>query len=147
MSTFQRAVASLPGQERIARHPHGGAIFIHATAAETDGAFGIWETFSAPGTGPTRHTHLRETEIFRVIAGTHRFWCGPDEFDAPAGSTIVLPPGIPHRWQNVSDGEGRMMGIVTPGGFEGFFMELERAGARDVEQILAIQERYGVIEG
>lgn len=147
MTMFKKPVASLPGQERIARHPHGGRVFIHATAEETAGAFGAWETFSAPGTGPTSHTHTRETEMFRVIVGTYRFWCGDEVIDAPEGSTVVLPPHVPHRWKNISDMPGRMMGIVTPGGFERFFDELERSGADTPEKILAIQEQFGLIEG
>jgi hypothetical protein len=40
-----------------------------------------------------------------------------------------------------------MMGIVTPGGFERFFMELERLSADTREKIIAIQEGFGLIEG
>src|SRR5215217_6024014 len=109
MDLFTRAVASLPGLERVARHAHAGQIFIHATAKETGGAFGIWETFSAPGTGPAPHIHTRETEIFRVISGTYRFWCGADVFDAGAGGVVVLPPHIAHTWRNIGDDTGRMM--------------------------------------
>lgn len=43
MSTFRNAVVSLPGKERLARTPFGAKIVIHATAAETEGAFGMWE--------------------------------------------------------------------------------------------------------
>ncbi|MBB3441887.1 cupin domain-containing protein [Rhizobium sp. BK379] len=146
MAHFNRAVASLPGRERIARHPHGGQVFIHATAEETAGAYGIWETFSAPGTGPSRHMHTRETEVFRVIEGNYRFWCGNEMIEAPVGSVVVLPPNVPHHWRNVSDGMGRMMGFVTPGGFEHFFLELERAGAATPEAILPIQNRFGLVE-
>lgn len=147
MATFDKPVVSLPGRERVARHPHGGRIFIHATGEETAGAFGAWETFSAPGTGPTRHTHTRETEMFRVIVGTYRFWCGGDVVEAPPGTTVVLPPHIPHHWRNVSDIPGHMMGVVTPGGFELFFLELERSGADTPEKILSIQAQFGLIEG
>ncbi|WP_244480450.1 hypothetical protein [Rhizobium sp. Root1220] len=38
------------------------------------------------------------------------------------------------------------MGVVTPGGFEGVFAELERRGADTPESILAIQKRFGLIE-
>jgi mannose-6-phosphate isomerase-like protein (cupin superfamily) len=143
---FNRAVASLPGRERIARHPHGGQVFIHATAEDTGGAYGIWETFSAPGTGPSRHMHTRETEVFRVIEGHYRFWCGDEMIDAPVGSVIVLPPLVPHHWRNVSDITGRMMGFVTPGGFEHFFIELERVGADGPAAILPVQQRFGLVE-
>lgn len=60
MSTFRNAVVSLPGKERIARTPFGARVVIHVTAAETGGAFAMWETFTPPGGGPTLiHTHAR----------------------------------------------------------------------------------------
>lgn len=43
MSSFRNAVVSFPGQERVARTPFGAMIVIHATAAETGGAFGMWK--------------------------------------------------------------------------------------------------------
>jgi mannose-6-phosphate isomerase-like protein (cupin superfamily) len=146
MEPFTKAVASLPGCERIARHRHGGQVFIHATGRETGGAFGIWETFSAPGTGPAAHVHTRETEIFRVISGTFRFWCGVEVFDAGVGGVVVLPPHIPHAWRNIGGDPGRMMGVVTPGGFEHFFLELQKADARTPGEIAEIQERHGVFD-
>ncbi|CDM62740.1 hypothetical protein LPU83_pLPU83d_1370 (plasmid) [Rhizobium favelukesii] len=76
MSTFQKAVVSLPGRERIAKTPFGAKIVIHATAADPGGAFGMWETFTPPGHGPAPHTHTRETEAFRVIRGFYRFQWG-----------------------------------------------------------------------
>lgn len=146
MPVFDKPLASLPGQERIVRNSHGGKVFIHATAAETGGALGMWETFSDPGTGPHWHTHTRETEAFRVIAGRYRFWCGDTVLDAGAGATITLPPHVPHRWQNISDEPGRMLAIVTPGGFEQMFIELERIGANTSAEVLAIEAALGIVD-
>lgn len=145
MSGFSRAVVSLPGSERKARTPFGAPVIILATAAETSGAFGMWETFTPPGKGPPPHTHLHSTEVFRVIRGTYRFTCGEDVFDAPPGTVVTLPPGIRHGWINISDEPGQMFGIVTPGGFEQMFIDIEREGAATPDAITAIQARYGVI--
>jgi quercetin dioxygenase-like cupin family protein len=146
MQTFNRAIASLPGQERVVRNSHGGRVFIHATAAETAGALGMWETFSDPGTGPHWHTHTSETEAFRVIAGRYRFWCGDEVLEADVGATIALPPHVPHRWENISDAPGRMLAIVTPGGFEQLFIELERTGAKTRDEVLAIETALGIVD-
>ncbi|MBB3137331.1 quercetin dioxygenase-like cupin family protein [Rhizobium pisi] len=118
MSTFRNAVVSLPGRERIAKTPFGAKIVIDATAAETGGAFGMLETFTPPGQGPAPHTHTRETEVFRVIHGLYRFQCGDEEFDAPPGTVVVLPPQVRHSWRNISDQSGQMFGTVSPGGCE-----------------------------
>lgn len=145
MSTFRNAVVSLPGKERIAKTPFGAKVVIHVTAADTEGAFGMWETFTPPGHGPAPHTHTRETEVFRVIRGLYRFRCGGEEFDAPPGAVVVLPPHVRHSWRNIGDKPGQMFGTVTPGGFEQLFMDIEALCADTPEKIAAIEARFGII--
>ena len=145
MSQFVQAVASLPGSERFARTSFGARIVIHATAADTNGAFGMWETFTPPGQGPAPHTHTRETEVFRVIKGIYRFRCGGEEFDAPSGAVVTLPPFVEHSWKNISDEPGQMFGIVTPGGFEQLFINIEATNADTAEKLAVIEARLGII--
>src|SRR5437868_2919987 len=85
LAHFSKAIVSQPGRERIAPAPFGGHVVVHATAEETGGTLGMWETFTPPGKGPHDHTHTRETETFRIIRGMYRFRCGDDEFDAHPG--------------------------------------------------------------
>jgi len=146
MPGFDKAIASFPGRERVYRSLHGGQIFIHATATETAGAVGMWETFSPPGAGPHRHTHTRETEVFRFIAGHYRFWCGDDVVEGGPGFTITLPPFVPHCWRNISGEMGRMLAIVTPGGFERAFIDLVEGGVASPAAFLAIETRLGIID-
>ncbi|TIU63349.1 MAG: cupin domain-containing protein, partial [Mesorhizobium sp.] len=94
---------------------------------------------------PTPHTHTRETEVFRVVCGTYRFQCGDEEFDAPPGTVVVLPPYVRHSWRNIGDEPGQMFAIVTPGGFEQLFMEIEASGAASPDEIAMIEARLGII--
>ena len=142
---FDRAVVSTPGKERIARTPFGARVVIHATAADTNGAFGMWETFTPPGQGPAPHAHTRETEVFRVIRGTYRFKCGDEEFDVPAGAVVSLPPFVQHGWVNIGAEPGQMFVIVIPGGFEQLFIDIEATGADTPAKIAAIEARLGII--
>ena len=43
--------------------------------------------------------------------------------DAPAGSFVFIPRGIPHTWQNAGEGPARILILFTPaaGGMEQFF--------------------------
>jgi quercetin dioxygenase-like cupin family protein len=142
---FDRAVVSAPGKERTARTPFGAPIVIHVTAADTNGALGMWETFTLPGKGPAPHTHTRETEIFRIIRGTYRFKCGDEEFDATPGTVVVLPPHVQHGWVNISDQPGQMFVTVTPGGCEQLFIDIEATGADTPAKIAIIEARLGII--
>jgi quercetin dioxygenase-like cupin family protein len=143
--TFEQAHVSLPSAPRVARTPFGASMAIHALAYETGGAFGIWDTFTPPGQGPAPHTHTRETETFRVMRGTYRFWCGDTVFDAPVGTVVVLPPNVEHAWRNISDEPGQMLGIVTPGGCEQMFLDIAALGADATPaRIAMIEARYGI---
>lgn len=137
-------VFSYSDNEPLARSPFGGGIIIHATGAQTSGAFGIWETLVAPGAGPAPHIHTHETEIFRVIEGTFHVHCGDKEFDAPVGAVLVLPPRVEHAWRNVGDTMARMMGVVTPGGFEQMFVQIAALTAPTPASIAAVEKRFGI---
>jgi mannose-6-phosphate isomerase-like protein (cupin superfamily) len=142
---FRRAHVSRPDGQRLVKSSFGEPLVIHATAADTGGAFGIWEASVAPGAGPLPHAHTRETEVFRVLEGTFRFWCGDETFEGGPGTTVTLPPHVPHYWRNIGDQPGRMIGIVTPGGFEQFFIEIDRTGARMPAELAVIEARLGII--
>jgi mannose-6-phosphate isomerase-like protein (cupin superfamily) len=145
MVTFEKAVISSPDGKRTARTPFGAPITIHATAKETGGALGMWETFTPPGEGPAPHTHTRETEVFRVVKGLYRVRCGDEEFDAPPGTVVTLPPFVPHSWRNISQEVGQMFAIVTPGGLEQLFMDIEQENARTSAEIAVIERRMGIV--
>ena len=141
---FDRAVVSFPDAPRLGRAPHGSPILVHATGAETGGAFGMWETFVPPGKGPATHTHSRESEVFRVISGTFRFWCGTETFDVPPGTVVTLPPHVPHGWINISDTMGQVMAIVSPAGFEQLFLEIAKLDNPTPRDVAMIERRLGV---
>lgn len=145
MTAFEKAVVSVPGRERIATTPFGSRVIIHATAADTNGAMGIWETHVPPGHGPAPHMHTRETEVFRVLEGVYRFRCGEEEFEVGAGAVVVLPPNVPHGWRNISDKPGRMFAFVAPGGFEQLFIDIEASNADTPEKIAVIEARLGLV--
>jgi hypothetical protein len=57
---------------------------------------------------------------------------GDREVDAPAGSYILVPPGVVHTFANPSDQPARVLSISAPGGWEHYLRELAgalRAGA------------------
>ena len=145
MNDYAKAIVSMPGEERIV-HPAGGPIVIQATSGETEGRMGMFEGLIAPGGAVDWHCHTREDEVFRVVSGRFRISCGHESFDGGPGLTVVAPRGVPHRWANLTDSEARLLCIVTPGGFEGFFKDLD-AGNPAGADFAAVCERYGLLWG
>lgn len=68
-----------------------------------------------PGTsGPPLHVHFREDEQGIVKSDTLGAQIGKDEFVVPAGGTVVLPAGRPHRWWNAGDDLLEFSGHAVP---------------------------------
>ncbi|MBP2235315.1 oxalate decarboxylase/phosphoglucose isomerase-like protein (cupin superfamily) [Sinorhizobium kostiense] len=80
-----------------------------------------------------------------MIRGLYRFRCGDEEFDAPPGTVVVLPPHVRHSWRNIGDEPGQLFAMVTPGGFEQLFVDIETSCADTREKIAEIEARMGII--
>jgi mannose-6-phosphate isomerase-like protein (cupin superfamily) len=101
----------------------GNRITIKARAADTGGAFGLVESMLAPGYSPPLHVHEREDETFWVLEGEVTIRCGARTFRASVGACAFLPRGVPHTFVVEGNVPARMIGMMTPGGGEAFFVE------------------------
>jgi mannose-6-phosphate isomerase-like protein (cupin superfamily) len=93
-------------------------IAIPLSSLDTNGAYAIVESIAAPGCAAPMHLHRNEAEHFVILAGRYRIAIGEKIFELSAGDSITLPKGVPHSWRNISSKPGRMVVILTPGGFE-----------------------------
>lgn len=117
------------------------------SSAATGGAMGMVELRVPIGGGTPMHVHRREEETLHVLEGRFRFWCGERVWTAGEGATAVLPRDVPHAFRNIGDGTGRLLEIITQGGFERFF---EQCGARelrppeDAAELQALGAEFGL---
>ena len=142
MTEFVNPVVSANGEGRTAM-----AFATHVVricGEETGGALGVIEATLPPGAGPPMHVHAREDELFRVLSGRFGFWCAGDYVELEEGGCIALPRGVPHRFQNVGETVGRIMVVVTPGGFEAFFPVVELCKPETPEQIASVARDFGL---
>src|ERR1700741_4061386 len=63
-------------------------------------------------------------ETFQILAGEYEWTVGGKTFVAKPGTTIFAPRGVPHTYRYLGQAPGRLMCIITPSGFEGFFEEI-----------------------
>jgi mannose-6-phosphate isomerase-like protein (cupin superfamily) len=121
-------------------------IVIHADAESTGGAFAVTE--EAPPLADTPvHVHSNEDELFYALEGEHVIQVGDEEQRIGPGETAFGPRGVPHAQRRVVPGEGRMLIVLTPGGFEGFFRDLaeaEQKGELGPDAYAAASEKFGI---
>ncbi|HET9112126.1 MAG TPA: cupin domain-containing protein [Ktedonobacterales bacterium] len=118
---------------------------------QAGGRVAIVEYLTPPhALGAPVHTHTREDEISYVVEGVVGIQIGDDVYSAGPGVTIFKPRGIPHTFWNATDAPSRVLEILTPAGFEGYFEEMAalfaeaKGGMPDPERAGAVMAKYGV---
>jgi quercetin dioxygenase-like cupin family protein len=125
----------------------GIPMVIRIQGRDTGGIVSAVESHDVPGGGPPLHIHHREDETFQVLEGEYEWTVGGEMFIAQKGATIFAPRGIPHTYRYLGKMPGRLMCVITPSGFEGFF---EKIGAlspqqqQDIPRVLELGRKYGL---
>jgi mannose-6-phosphate isomerase-like protein (cupin superfamily) len=120
----------------------GERLMIRTSAAETNGAYAMFEIFAEAGNGVPMHIHKNEDEHFIVLEGTLHMAVGDKAVNVGAGRAVTVSRGVPHAWSNVSDTEVRMLVLFSPGYVEGMFREI---ALRQNDDIAAILEKFGCL--
>ncbi|MGW7521734.1 cupin domain-containing protein [Streptomyces sp. NPDC054796] len=98
--------------------------------SNTGHRLGMAESVLAPHTpGPPQHRHAQHDEGFYIVSGTVRFTVGEKEYDAGAGTLVMVPPGAPHTFANVTDQPAVMLSTFTPDLYVSYFRELRDLSA------------------
>src|SRR5437763_11247922 len=92
---------------------------IKASRETTEGRVAVIEHLAPQGAGSPLHVHHNEDEWFYVTEGELTFWVGGQLTDAPAGSFVYGPRGIPHTF-TVTSPEARFLLVTDPAELEGF---------------------------
>ncbi|GAA3859558.1 cupin domain-containing protein [Celeribacter arenosi] len=91
---------------------------------ETAGAMSITQIIARAHDGPPRHIHHDADETFVVLSGDVEFWLDGTRFTRGPGETAHIPRGADHTYRVCSDTPARALVILSPGGFENFFVEM-----------------------
>src|SRR5947208_8417710 len=74
------------------------------------------------------HLHTREDEYSYVLQGRMGALLGDDVVEAGPGDLVHKPRNQWHTFWNAGDEPCRILEIISPAGFEGFFAELDAIG-------------------
>lgn len=129
----------------------GGLGIVYKIKGEaTGGLVSVVEHPIEPGVLVPPHMHSKEDELSYVLEGEIGVRVGEQEFQAVQGTYIFKPRGIPHAFWNASGKPARIMEIITPAGFEGYFKDmdnlLQQGTPPDIAKIAQIRTRYGQTE-
>src|SRR5215471_10948058 len=125
----------------------GISMLIRLHGRDTGGVVSAVESHDVLGGGPPPHIHQREDETFQILEGEYEWTVGGKTFTAQKGTTIFAPRGIPHTYRCVGGTPGRLMCVITPAGFEGFFEDigaLSPQQQQDIPRVMEIGKKYGL---
>src|ERR1700736_3002637 len=95
----------------------------------SDDRFSLVEhPMSARALAAPLHRHAREDEYSYVFEGRMGALLGDDVLEAGPGDLVLKPRGEWHTFWNAGDDPCRILEIIAPAGFEGFFAELVDLG-------------------
>ena len=115
---------------------------------ESDSAAGasLTEWNALPGFDTGLHIHDRLEETWFVLSGELEFRVGDETFTAGAGTTVFVPPHVPHAFANRSGSEATFLLTLSPPGHDRYFDELADIlaadGPPDADTIAALRQRY-----
>ena len=87
---------------------------------DSQGRLSIVDHRVPAGFAPPPHIHQASDEAFLVLDGDFEGFCGDQLWQAGPGSLVFLPHGIPHGFSVSQSGPGRIIVVVSPGGFDQF---------------------------
>jgi quercetin dioxygenase-like cupin family protein len=93
----------------------GERIVFRKTASDTTGELLAFELYLAPdGHVPGAHVHPEQEERFEVVKGTMKFRKGLKSVIARPGDTVIVPPGVVHRFENAGEEPAHVLVEVRP---------------------------------
>lgn len=82
-----------------------------------------------------------------MVRGTARFTVGRAVHEAPAGTLVMVPPGVPHTFANAGAEPLVMLNTFTPGRYAQYFRDLRDAMKSTGQGMATVAEsvmaRYG----
>ena len=122
--------------------------YVKVSAADTGGAYTLIEDNLSAEFSLGLHLHQHHAETFYILEGSLPFYVDGDWMDATAGSTIHIPPGIPHAVDKPG-AAAKMLMVMQPSGFDQYLAELDKLTESDFanqERMKALADKYDIVE-
>ena len=110
----------------------GRDLIFKVTGDDTAGAFDFFTVDVAPLSGPPLHVHHVQEEAIFVLKGRFKVQVGDQTFHCDEGGFAYMPKQVPHAFFNLTEQDGEVIVVYTPGGGQKFYEEfgpIARSGA------------------
>src|SRR5512141_754246 len=134
-----------PGDGLRLQSGPGRDLVFKVTGEQTNGAFDYFIVEVAPKGGPPLHVHHVQEETIHVLKGRFKVRIGEEIFRLDEGGFAYLPSKVPHAFLNLTDEQGEIIVVYTPGGGHKFFEELGplmHSGSPDKKVVARVFEKY-----
>lgn len=144
--TFALVVAATAATAHEPMEWNGSTIQVLLDREETGGDMGLFTTrLPGPG-GPPRHVHQDAGEAFVVLEGSATMLVDGKTMLLEQGEAGFVPKGAEHTFRIMGENGGKLLVIVAPGGFEGFFEATKHLKLPDeIETLNEISAEYGQV--
>lgn len=110
----------------------GGVFTMMATAAETGGAFSLWEDRVVRGKTTPMHLHPEADEMCYVLEGELLVHIEGAEHVVRAGGLFFAPRGVGHSFLVTSE-TAHLLAFMTPGSAEAFYRSVSDPVTSDAD--------------
>jgi len=125
--------------------PFGLDMDVLLTTEATGGATSVIVAWHQPGEGPPDHVHFEQEEFLFIIEGFYEMTVGDETATAGPGSIVFIPRNVVHRFKNVGEITGRMLGWSLPGGQDHYLKaisDLAAGGDFTSEKVMEISKTF-----
>lgn len=122
--------------------------FVKVSTRDTDGAYTLMEDNLKASFALGLHRHETHAESFYFLEGEVYFYVDGDWHRCGPGSTMHVPPGVPHACRVAGNAPAKMLMIFQPAGFDGFLAELAKmteADFADEVKMAKLNARYDIV--
>jgi len=125
-----------------------GAVLLAGASATGGRCTVVIHPLAPRALGSPVHTHRNEDEWTYVLDGEIGVELGGKTLSAQRGDLILKPRDVPHAFWNGTDEPARLLEIITPGGFEGYFEQLgdllTAGGPPDLAAVAELASEYAL---
>jgi mannose-6-phosphate isomerase-like protein (cupin superfamily) len=116
------------------------------TGADNGGAYSLIEHIVPHGLGIPAHVCRDHRTAYYVVEGEFSVVLGEETKIAAAGACVIVPAGTVSSFENIGDGEGRLLVAHSPAGHERFLLGWSQLahGDADPARMQALCDKHGV---